>query len=104
MAEHIEASPLGSAAGSVKRDGRTVRQRGPWRDALRRFLQNKMGVAGGVLVLFFVLLAIFGPALAPHDPLYQDYSRLYFGPSRDYWLGNDELGRDLLSRMLEGPR
>jgi peptide/nickel transport system permease protein len=104
MAEHIEtAGPL-SSAGTGKLSGRTVRQRGPWRDALRRFLQNKMGVAGGALVLFFVFLAIFGPALAPHDPLFQDYSRLYLGPSRDYWLGNDELGRDLLSRMLEGAR
>ena len=49
-----------------------------------------------------VLLAVFGPLLAPHDPLAQDASALLQGPSGAHWLGTDDLGRDVLSRLLAG--
>lgn len=78
--------------------------RSPLRDAWRRLLANRVGMVGGVIVLIFVFLAIFGQALAPRDALFQDLNRISEPPSRDYWLGTDEVGRDLLSRILAGAR
>ncbi|MDQ3655487.1 MAG: ABC transporter permease [Chloroflexota bacterium] len=82
----------------------TRRRQAPWRAALNRFLANRMAVAGGVLVLLFIVLAAVGELLTPHDPLYQDLMRIAEGPSADFWLGTDELGRDFFSRILAGAR
>ena len=80
------------------------RQPPPWLAAWRRLLANRMAVLGGLIVLLFVVLAAVGEFLTPHDPLYQDLMRISEGPSRDYWLGTDELGRDFFSRILAGAR
>jgi ABC-type dipeptide/oligopeptide/nickel transport system permease subunit len=80
------------------------KMRSPGRDALRRLLANKMAVVGGVIVLFFVFLAIFGQALAPQNALLQDLTRISEAPSRDHWFGTDELGRDFFSRIMAGAR
>jgi ABC-type dipeptide/oligopeptide/nickel transport system permease subunit len=61
---------------------------------LAKFLKNRSAVLGGAIVLFFVLVALVGPYFAPYDPI---------KPAL-YWFGTDELGRDLLSRMLWGAR
>lgn len=58
-------------------------------------------IAVGVL-LVVAFLAVFGPVLAPHDPLVQDTGAILQGPSGTYWLGTDALGRDVLSRLLAG--
>jgi len=63
-----------------------------------------MAVVGGIVVLFFVLLAIVGNALAPYDPLHQDLLNLNQTPTVQHWLGTDEVGRDLLSRIMGGAR
>jgi peptide/nickel transport system permease protein len=55
-------------------------------------------------VVGFLLLVLFGPLLAPYDYAEQDLSRILEGPSRDYLLGTDHLGRDLLSRIMYGAR
>lgn len=78
--------------------------RSPGRDALRRLISNRMALFGGAIVAFFVFLALFGAALAPKDALLQDLSRISEPPSRDYWFGTDELGRDFFSRILAGAR
>ncbi|MGB3305687.1 MAG: ABC transporter permease [Thermomicrobiales bacterium] len=89
---------------SAATQARMYKPRGPWRAAWSRLLRNRMAVFGGVIVLFFVFLAIFGQAIAPKDPLYQNLLRLNEPPSRDYWFGTDEVGRDLFSRILGGAR
>jgi ABC-type dipeptide/oligopeptide/nickel transport system permease subunit len=61
-------------------------------------------VAGGVVVIFLCLLAIFANAIAPYPYTKTNFSRLNEEPSRDYPLGTDQLGRDLLSRMIYGAR
>ncbi|MGB3328878.1 MAG: ABC transporter permease, partial [Thermomicrobiales bacterium] len=76
----------------------------PWRAAWGRLVRNRMALLGGVIVLFFVLLAVFGNALAPYDPLHQDLLNLNQSPSLDHWLGTDEVGRDFLSRIMGGAR
>jgi peptide/nickel transport system permease protein len=75
-----------------------------WRDALHRLLQNRLSVAGLVILSLFLFAAIFGPYIAPHDFLAQDVNRRLLGPSTSNWLGTDALGRDIFSRLLLGAR
>ncbi len=77
--------------------------------ALRRLLRNGVGLAGGVVVLVFVLLALFAPLLAPYNPAEQFFDGLTLQgsplpPNGRFLLGTDLLGRDLLSRLLYGAR
>jgi ABC-type dipeptide/oligopeptide/nickel transport system permease subunit len=57
-----------------------------------------------VFVIALVLMALFAPWVAPYDPLSQDLRNTLQGPSADHWLGTDELGRDVLSRIIYGSR
>ena len=75
-----------------------------WRDAWRRLLRNRLAVAGGVVVVLLCLVAIFADFLAPLPYTKTNFGRLNEPPSRDYPLGTDQLGRDLLSRMIYGAR
>jgi peptide/nickel transport system permease protein len=70
----------------------------------RRLLRHRLAAAGGVIVLGLVLVAIFAPALAPHDPIRQDLGATYRPSSAGHWLGTDEFGRDILSRIIYGAR
>jgi len=70
----------------------------------RRLLRNRMAVIGGGVVLFFVLVAIFAPLIAPYNPNKPDFMNRMQGPSREHWLGTDTLGRDMLSRIIYGSR
>jgi len=74
--------------------------RGVWMQ-LRR---NRGAVAGMVVVLFFLLMAILAPYICPHDPLQVDYSRILAPPSLRHPMGTDWLGRDVLSRIIAGSR
>lgn len=59
---------------------------------------------GLAVIVLLVLLAIFGEWIAPNDPNQQDIARRLEGPSGDYWLGTDHLGRDVASRLIVGTR
>lgn len=77
----------------------------PFRETWRRLLQNKGAVAGMVIIVLFILLAIFAPLVAPMDPLEQNISVRKSPPlTEGHLLGTDELGRDLLSRLIHGAR
>ncbi len=66
--------------------------------------KDPLGMTGLVIIVLMLLLAIFAPVLAPHDPLEVDvYNRLAI-PTWQHWLGTDQLGRDVLSRVLYGGR
>lgn len=73
-------------------------------EVLRRVARHRSGLAGAVLVLAFAAVGLLAPWLAPHDPLRGDLSRTREDPSREHWLGTDELGRDVLSRIIWGAR
>jgi oligopeptide transport system permease protein len=75
-----------------------------YRDALRRLVRNRLALAGGIVVLLILLVAIFAEALAPLPYTKTNFGRLTEGPSRDYPLGTDQIGRDMLSRMIYGAR
>jgi len=71
---------------------------------LRRFFRRPAAILGFAIVALFVLCALFAPFLAPYGPDQPDFSKARRGPSPEHWLGNDELGRDLFSRLLYGAR
>ena len=68
------------------------------------FRKNKLALAGTLIVLALTIVAIFGPWLAPYDPAAQRLPDRLQGPSWQHPFGNDELGRDILSRILLGTR
>lgn len=74
------------------------------RKITRVLLAEPLGVMGGALVLGFLLMAVFAPWLAPHDPLKIDVSNKFAAPGLAHLLGTDQLGRDLLSRIIYGAR
>ena len=75
-----------------------------WSDAWRRLLANKAAVAGGIILLVLIFLAIFAPWIAPHSYSYQNLELGAQPPSSKFLLGTDTLGRDLFSRILYGAR
>lgn len=82
---------------------------GRWREALRRLARDPAAIAGVVLIALFVFVALFAPLLAPYGATAPDLSRLKGpgdipGPSAEHWLGLDDQGRDLLSRVIHGAR
>ena len=77
---------------------------GPWRRAWRRLCRRRGAVAGLVVVLLFVIVAVFAPWIAPHDPIETSWSALRKAPDATYWFGTDDLGRDVLSRVIFGTR
>src|SRR5215813_1629485 len=75
-----------------------------WRDGLRRLRRNRLAVAGGAVIVVLCLIAIFADVIAPLPYTKTNFGRLNEAPSRDYPLGTDQLGRDMLSRMIYGAR
>ncbi|HEV8473995.1 MAG TPA: ABC transporter permease [Methylomirabilota bacterium] len=75
-----------------------------WRDGVRRLRRNKLAMAGGGIIVLLILIAIFADVLAPWPYTKTNFGRLNEAPTRDYPLGTDQLGRDLLSRMIYGAR
>ena len=77
----------------------------PAAQRLRRAIGlNPLAAVGIVLVVTFTVLAIFAPWIAPHDPAEINLPDRLSGPSAAHWLGTDELGRDMLSRLIHGAR
>lgn len=68
------------------------------------FRRNPRIVIGGVIVALLLLGAVFAPLLAPYDPVAVDVSRSLEPPGPEHWLGTDDLGRDVLSRVIWGSR
>ena len=70
----------------------------------QRFCQNKLAVVGLVVIVIFILLAIFAPLLTPHDPNRANLRERNQPPSKEHWFGTDDMGRDILARTLYGGR
>jgi peptide/nickel transport system ATP-binding protein len=69
-----------------------------------RFLHQPWAIAGLIFLLIVIFAAIFAPVVAPHPPDAQDVNAINAGPSMTHWLGTDDLGRDILSRLIWGGR
>ena len=76
----------------------------PWRRALRRLVRRRGAMVGLAVVLFFILIAIFAPLVAPYAPTATDWGAVRKAPSLAHWFGTDEIGRDVLSRVIFGAR
>lgn len=70
----------------------------------RKFLKNKMAVAGLIIMALFVLTSVFAPLLTPYDPNQTDLLNMRAAPSDLHILGTDDLGRDIFARLLYGGR
>src|SRR5437773_1326495 len=86
----------------VDEHGRTPR--GLWGITITFFRRQPVGAIGLVLVLIFGLAGIFAEWIAPYNPTSNDFAAMTEAPSWAHWLGTDQLGRDLLSRILYGAR
>ena len=73
-------------------------------EILRRMLRSPQGLLGLVIVGLIMLVVVVGPAFAPHDPEKMAPLMRYKPPSAQFWLGTDQYGRDILSRLLHGAR
>ena len=70
----------------------------------RRFRRNWTAMVGLAIICLLVFVALAAPLLAPYTPFEQDLTRTLQPPSADHWMGTDELGRDIASRMIYGSR
>jgi ABC-type dipeptide/oligopeptide/nickel transport system permease subunit len=71
---------------------------------VHHLLRRKLAVIGAAIILLEVVAAIFGPLLVRYDPMAPNFAAILQPPSADHWLGTDDLGRDILSRLLTGTR
>ena len=74
------------------------------RNLALKLLTNPLGAFAAVMVTIFLVAAVFADFLAPYDPTMSDYEALKQLPSAQHWLGTDDLGRDIFSRMIFGTR
>lgn len=82
--------------------GRTVQ--GPLGEVVRGLVRNRTAAVGLVIVAFFLIMGLLAPFVAPHDPLEPNMRQRLSRPSAAHPLGQDELGRDILSRIMYGAR
>jgi len=73
-------------------------------ERLRLLLRTPTVLVGGVVLLFWVTFAILGDRITPYDPIFDQTPDVLVGPSWEHWFGTDNLGRDVLSRVLAGSR
>lgn len=75
-----------------------------WKKTIKTLFARKVAVFSALVVMIFILLAVFAPLIAPYDPNYADFASFLQGPSSAHLLGTDNYGRDVLSRIIYGTR
>ena len=96
-------SAIAAAAGPLPSTP-SFQEAGPWLRVWRRLRRRRGAMLGLAVVLVFVVLAVFAPWIAPMDPITTSWGAIRKGPSAEHWLGTDEVGRDVLSRVIFGTR
>ena len=76
----------------------------PLVQVLRRLARRRGAVFGGIVVLFFIVVALGAPFIAPYDPVATNWLTVRKAPSALHWFGTDEIGRDVLARVIWGAR
>ena len=96
----------GSEAASVvaPQAVKAPKQRSQLAEIWRRLRKNKMAIFGLIVITIIIFTAIFADQIAPYGFQTQNLRRIAEGPSKDHWLGTDELGRDIFSRIIYGTR
>ena len=98
---NVDLPVVGELAGAAPA---AARSESPLAQALRRLRKSKTALFGGVIAVALVVVAIFADVLAPYSPTASDQRHTFEAPSRAYPLGTDQLGRDMLSRLIHGSR
>ncbi|GKS14843.1 peptide ABC transporter permease [Paenibacillus chitinolyticus] len=89
-------------SGTVETDAEPESPR-PWRQALRKFRRHKLAAAGSVVTLLLIAAALLAPAIVPYDP--KEVTGVFSAaPSAEHWLGTDQVGRDVFSRLVFATR
>lgn len=90
----------------IKKEVSPVREKavGPWLEGWRSFKKSKVSLVGAGIVIFFIILAVIGPFIAPQGINEQDLTKRLLAPSADHWFGTDDFGRDIFSRIIHGAR
>ena len=86
----------------AKRADETIES--PARRALRRLKRRKGAMLGLAVIAIFVLIAVFAPLISPYDPAAQSWSAVRKAPTAAHWFGTDDVGRDILARIIFGAR
>ena len=103
MSESSESVANGDLGEELAGEG-ALQTRSLWKDAVGRLLRNRLSVIGLIITILLLIAALFGPFIAPYTYTEQDLLNVAKMPSADHWLGTDEIGRDLFSRVLWGAR
>lgn len=88
----------------VAADSRLVSGESPWRQAWRRLAQRRAAIVGLTVILFFITIALAAPLLSPYDPIATNWLAVRKPPSLQHLFGTDEIGRDVLARVIWGTR
>jgi peptide/nickel transport system permease protein len=81
-----------------------IREENPWVRGWRRLRRRKGAMAALIVVIFLVTVAILAPWVAPYDPTLTSFTQVRKAPTWAHWFGTDEVGRDILSRIIWGAR
>ena len=79
-------------------------QKEKWKTAFSTLTKNKAAVIGGIVIIFYILMMVFAPFIAPYDPFDISLEDKLTPPSFEHWMGTDDKGRDIFSRILYGSR
>ena len=100
----MSATTTTMPTGGQRVDRLASHSRTPREMYLLRFRKSALCVVGAVLIGLLIFLALFGPWLAPNDPILVNTADRFTAPGSQYWFGTDEFGRDIFSRILYGAR
>jgi oligopeptide transport system permease protein len=104
MSAPVVQKPSASPAAAASQSDAPDRGVSPWRDAWQRLRRNHLAVFGGAVLITLSLLCVIGPWFSPYGYEQTDLYNTFSPPSFKHWLGTDQLGRDLLTRLLFGGR
>ncbi len=100
--DNVPENPVVSTPGDAMGVAAAPPRRREWRRFARIFFGRKLYLIGFIIVVIIILTAIFAPILTPYDPITNDLTSRLQNPSAEHWLGTDQLGRDMLSRIIYG--
>lgn len=95
---------IGAMGPNVETPKEKIKKQSQFREVMRRLFKSKLAVAGLIVIILYILIAIFADFVVPHDIAEMDLSQKNMSPSSAHWFGTDDFGRDIFSRVLYGTR
>ncbi|PXW86357.1 peptide/nickel transport system permease protein [Pseudogracilibacillus auburnensis] len=101
--EERQESQLSSPALALQME-EEIRATSPWKDTVRQLRKNKFALIGFIIIITFILVGLFAPLLTPYGYEQQVLQDRLKPPSAEHWLGTDDVGRDIFTRIAYGAR